>query len=338
MNAETRASGHNFPSGLHLTDIQFIGSRVAFSHDRREDFGCLPLPEDDPKLMSQVAEQLNQPFVVQSLGGHAVEAVMVGEGPTLLSVRGDWESSDIRSTATQRQIQELAAATKDSGTTIMYSNPPGVGRTSRLPRSLWVEMAKTGNMEPHGLNLSEALGHVACQFDNVVLAGHSLGAFEAAAMAATLPGTHGIEAESLRIIDPLSSETSTYREIIQDFLAPQGGYFDRAPGIASVARRRGFNDRLGRAIVTKNGGMEHSLLSAAPHVRREILVISPELSRHGGVETMADILDRVSAATNPDTGVWQRIIRGYSHAEPRAWHTGVGNTYDPAPSHRTRVS
>ena len=101
----------------------------------------------------------------------------------------------------------------------MVMNGPGIGNSGMLPKSVQKEIRQTGSYASAGEYYAKVLEHVARDYDEVNIAGHSLGARVATGVAANM--TPGAVSE-LRLHDPTGTREMSLVDIAVSFFGKEG--------------------------------------------------------------------------------------------------------------------
>ena len=232
----------------------------------------------------------------------------------------------------------------------MVMNGPGIGNSGMLPKSVQKEIRQTGSYVPAGEYYAKVLEHVAQDYDEVNVAGHSLGARQAAGIVANMePGA----VSELRLHDPTGTRDMSLGGIAVGFFGKEGAEDARyakesasptakeagliplaveAPHLRDTEYAKGVQfspEELDRPFeVPKNGWIQSFLVdpsglkrnafegdfrAAAPNVRKRIDILVPELSHLNKWEDIQMIVERARNIPNiPEISQWN-ILR-HTHA------------------------
>lgn len=352
---------YSFDDGLRLERVSHIvptaegtenmlsndGKIIQISPERIEELEVNPWLDINKDQKEKNIEQLRNPRYIRGLGGIGFEAAVVGNlNAKKLQVVYYGYCGDFHHPNAGREIDAMVYANPDVAYMVM--NGPGIGNSGMLPKSVQKEIRQTGSYVSAGEYYAKVLEHVAQDYDEVNVAGHSLGARVATGVAANM--TPGAVSE-LRLHDPTGTREMSLVDIAVDFFGKEGAENARyAKASASpTAKEAGLTplaveaprrieciggvglslEELGRLFEAPEHGWIQSLLVdpyglkrnafekdfrvAAPNVRDSIHVLVPKLSRLNKWEDIQMIVERARNIPGiPEIDQWN-ILR-HTHA------------------------
>lgn len=352
---------YSFDDGLRLERVSHIvptaegtenmlsndGKIIQISPERIEELEVNPWLDINKDQKEKNIEQLRNPRYIRGLGGIGFEAAVVGNlNAKKLQVVYYGYCGDFHHPNAGREIDAMVYANPDVAYMVM--NGPGIGNSGMLPKSVQKEIRQTGSYVSAGEYYAKVLEHVAQDYDEVNVAGHSLGARVATGVAANM--TPGAVSE-LRLHDPTGTREMSLVDIAVDFFGKEGAENARyAKASASpTAKEAGLTplaveaprrieciggvglslEELGRLFEAPEHGWIQSLLVdpyglkrnafekdfrvAAPNVRDSIHVLVPELSHLNKWEDIQMIVERARNIPGiPEIDQWN-ILR-HTHA------------------------
>lgn len=352
---------YSFDDGLRLERVSHIvptaegtenmlsndGKIIQISPERMKELEVNPWLDINKDQKEKNIEQLRNPRYIRGLGGIGFEAAVVGNlNAKKLQVVYYGYCGDFHHPNAGREIDAMVYANPDVAYMVM--NGPGIGNSGMLPKSVQKEIRQTGSYVSAGEYYAKVLEHVAQDYDEVNVAGHSLGARVATGVAANM--TPGAVSE-LRLHDPTGTREMSLVDIAVDFFGKEGAENARyAKASASpTAKEAGLTplaveaprrieciggvglslEELGRLFEAPEHGWIQSLLVdpyglkrnafekdfrvAAPNVRDSIHVLVPKLSRLNKWEDIQMIVERARNIPGiPEIDQWN-ILR-HTHA------------------------
>lgn len=346
-----RAPDYAFENGL-TADIHSVrnGQEERYSIPP-EALRRLPNAGDSPAQDAELREQIfEHARTVKGLGGKAIEATSFGDqdADNVTTVLYGW-GGNFRHDVAIREAQALYQSNPD--TQFLLINPGGTGHTDTLPRTVRTEMARRGNYGPLGEHYATALKNSGILDGRPVnLRGHSQGARAALGMAPHFED--GID--TLVVNDPTGSRDLSFLGLANAFMRKESGhlsnYLDaKFDPEASRLQKEGSAPTtvaetvrsLRQMLLTDPRGLhretlESALLEAAPNVRNELRVITPELSELSRPDDVAAILGRVlqSAQLQDSLLFEQWVIRDHTHSWMAATPAIQAHMYQSMPHYQ----
>lgn len=179
---------YGFDDGLRLKRVSHImptaeGTENKLSNDdkiiqispeRIEELEVNPWLDINKDQKEKVIEQARDPRYIRGLGGIGFEAAVVGNlNAKKLQVVYYGYCGAFRHQNALREAVDMVYANPDVAYMVM--NGPGIGNSGMLPKSVQKEIRQTGSYVPAGEYYAKVLEHVAQDYDEVNVAGHSLG-------------------------------------------------------------------------------------------------------------------------------------------------------------------
>ena len=291
----------------------------------------------------RVVEQLKNPRYIRSLGGVAFEAAVVGnpDAEEAKFVFSGW-GGNFRHPNAQREAITMTYADPDIAYVVM--NGPGVGNSGMLPESAQKEIRKTGSYLPLGKYLAPVVDHIAQDYEEVSLGGHSLGARTATAVVANREGF----TEELRLYDPTGTRKMSLGGIATAFLLGEGRElmkYDKASSVpkpedvgleflsqndpdsieaiaglsggAAGEFKRPGSGWIQQFLVDPAGlrrdGFEGDLRVAAPNVERRVDILVPDGSHLNDWRDVAMIVGRLRSVPGLTADVSQWNVLNHTH-------------------------
>lgn len=291
----------------------------------------------------RVVEQLKNPRYIRSLGGVGFEAAVVGnpDAEEVNFVFYGW-GGNFRHPNAQREAITMTYADPDVAYVVM--NGPGVGNSGMLPESAQKKIRKTGSYLPLGEYLAPVVDHIAKDYEEVNLGGHSLGARTATAVVANREGS----TEELRLYDPTGTRKTSLGGIATGFFVGEGRElmkYDKASsvpkpgdvGLQFLAQRdpdnieavaglpdsvtggfkRSESGWIQQFLVDPAGlrrdGFEGDLRVAAPNVERRIDILVPDGSHLNDWRDVAMIVGRLRSVPGLTADVSQWNVLNHTH-------------------------
>ena len=223
---------YSFDDGLRLKRVSHImptaeGTENKLSNDdkiiqispeRIEELEVNPWLDINKDQKEKVIEQLRNPRYIRGLGGVGIEVAIIGDpnAEELQAVYYGWGGA-FRHPNAQREAVNMVYA--NPNVAYMVMNGPGIGNSGMLPKSVQKEIRQTGSYASAGEYYAKVLEHVARDYDEVNIAGHSLGARVATGVAANM--TPGAVSE-LRLHDPTGTREMSLVDIAVSFFGKEG--------------------------------------------------------------------------------------------------------------------
>lgn len=271
-------------------------------------------------LYPEVHEKMTNPQKIKTLGGVAIEAVVVGDlsGEVITPVFYGW-GGETRASGAISEATELVAL--NPGGVYAFFNTPGYGGADKMPKSVRKNLTK-GDWLPLGELVAPAV-EMLSEGRSVVVAGHSKGASVAAAVTA-----HLNKAEALTLVDPLGHTPKSLIEFIKQWYKEErhaarykGAGFDKkdqlslpAEGLteSEVNMAYDLSGKLAELRALKKPTLHELLSSAASQVEQKIGVVTPELSEYGDLGAVSAILGDI-AMHNSGLSVEQISVMSQTH-------------------------
>ena len=223
---------YGFDDGLRLERVSHIvpaaegtenklsndGKIIQISPERIEELEVNPWLDINKDQKEKVIEQLRNPRYIRGLGGIGIEVAVFGKrnAKKLQAVYYGW-GGDFHDPNALREAGDMVYANPDIAYMVM--NGPGIGNSGMLPKSVQKEIKQTGSYVSAGEYYAKVLEHVAQDYDEVNVAGHSLGARVATGVAANM--TPGAVSE-LRLHDPTGTRDMSLGGIALNFFVKEG--------------------------------------------------------------------------------------------------------------------
>ena len=223
---------YGFDDGLRLERVSHIvpaaegtenklsndGKIIQISPERIKELEVNPWLDINKDQKEKVIEQLRNPRYIRGLGGVGIEVALIGDPSAgeLQAVYYGWGGA-FRHPNAQREAVNMVYANPDVAYMVM--NGPGIGNSGMLPKSVQKEIKQTGSYVSAGEYYAKVLEHVAQDYDEVNVAGHSLGARVATGVAANM--TPGAVSE-LRLHDPTGTRDMSLGGIALNFFVKEG--------------------------------------------------------------------------------------------------------------------
>ncbi len=354
---------YSFDEGLRLERVSHIvpaaegtenklsndGKITQISPERIKELEVNPWLDINKDQKEKVIEQVRDPRYIRGLGGIGIEVAVFGNpnAKKLQAVYYGWGGA-FRHRNALREAVDMVYANPDVAYMVM--NGPGIGNSGMLPKSVQKEIRQTGSYVPAGEYYAKVLEHVAQDYDEVNVAGHSLGARVATGVAANM--TPGAVSE-LRLHDPTGTREMSLVDIAVSFFGKEGAENGKyvkesvsptakeagltplaveVPRLRDIEYTKGVQfslEALDRPFEAPKNGWIQSLLvdpsglkrnafekdfrMAAPNVRDSIHVLVPELSHLNKWEDIQMIVERARNIPGiPEIDQWN-ILR-HTHA------------------------
>ena len=354
---------YSFDEGLRLERVSHIvpaaegtenklsndGKITQISPERIKELEVNPWLDINKGQKEKVIEQLRNPRYIRGLGGVGIEVALIGDpsAEELQAVYYGWGGA-FRHPNAQREAVNMVYANPD--VTYMVMNGPGIGNSGMLPESVRKEIRQTGSYVSAGEYYAKVLEHVARDYDEVNVAGHSLGARVATGVAANMTPEAVSE---LRLHDPTGTREMSLVDIAVSFFGKEGAENGKyvkesvsptakeagltplaveVPRLRDIEYTKGVQfslEALDRPFEAPKNGWIQSLLvdpsglkrnafekdfrMAAPNVRDSIHILVPELSHLNKWEDIQMIVERARNIPGiPEIDQWN-ILR-HTHA------------------------
>ena len=352
---------YSFDEGLRLERVSHIvpaaegtenklsndGKITQISPERIKELEVNPWLDINKDQKEKVIEQLRNPRYIRGLGGVGIEVAIIGDpnAEEFQAVYYGWGGA-FRHPNAQREAVNMVYANPDIAYMVM--NGPGIGNSGMLPKSVQKEIRQTGSYASAGEYYAKVLEHVARDYDEVNIAGHSLGARVATGVAANM--TPGAVSE-LRLHDPTGTREMSLVDIAVSFFGKEGAENGKyvKESASPTAKEAGLIslpveaphrieciggvglslEELGRPFeAPENGWIQQFLVDpsgltrnafekdfrvAAPNVRDSIHILVPELSHLNRWEDIQMIVERARNIPGiPEIDQWN-ILR-HTHA------------------------
>lgn len=323
-----KPTDYGFENGLQVAEIDSgLRQGKTIQLATQEDMRRLAEESYNSNHMNKTVEQLRDPRYIRvfsGLGRVGIEVAIFGNenANKIQAVLYGW-GGNFRHPNAIREAAVLACENPDAA--IMVMNMPGVGNSGMLPESVRKEIRKTGSYGSLGEYVGPVIDHVAKDFDEVSVGGHSLGGRVATSSVAHMES----KVNELRLFDPvgsrkmgivalgwnfigkegmelirygkkslspsakelglqfLSREDPKYVEVIEDFSERSNSEF--------VVPKQGWRQQfLTDTFALSKDGFAEDLLRAAPNVQREINIFTPEGSHLTNMRDIAYIVGIVN--------------------------------------------
>ena len=322
----SESTDYSFENGLRIAEIypdlrQGNAMQIATPEDMRR------LSKDDlysPEHMNKIVEQMKKPRYIRGLGGIGIETAMIGNvgADKLQVVLYGWGGNFRHPNALREAI---TMTYNDPNAAYMVMNMPGVGNSGMLPKSARKEIRKTGSYDSLGEYTGPVLDYVSEDYDYIVVGGHSLGARVATSSVSHMDS----KVDELRLFDPVGLRKMGIVALGANFIGKEGVELTRygKKSLSPSAKELGleFLQREDPRVIEEVGklsgessvefappkqgwrqqfltdtfalskdGFAEDLLRAAPNVRREISIFTPEGSHLTNMRNIAHIVGIVN--------------------------------------------
>ena len=199
-----KPTDYDFKNGLQVAKIDSgLRQGKTIQLATQEDMRRLAEESYNSNHMNKTVEQLRDPRYIRvfsGLGRVGLEVAIFGNenANKIQSVLYGW-GGNFRHPNAIREAAVLACENPDKA--IMVVNMPGVGNSGMLPESVRKEIRKTGSYDSLGEYVGPVIDHVAEDFDEVSVGGHSLGGRVVTSSVAHMES----KVNELRIFDPVGS-------------------------------------------------------------------------------------------------------------------------------------
>lgn len=334
--ANPQTPNYDYSDGLNSCIRTFHDGTLIDSTDEHVPPGQLHMlggSQESGAVLQRVAKDL-ETFDTVPVPGGQLEYAIVNKGNDSLTIVSPGWGGSFRNPLSVREMAALVMRNPD--TTFLALHNPGNDNSSRLPKAMSREMARTGIFLPAGRYLLDALQRAPLQDHRTLdLIGHFQGARYAIGMAAA---GASIPIHELRVSDPVGSKEKRFLKFVKTFMTVEGAHSakyvqasrdavsqtlqQKGDSTLGLLRKMGgiivgggFFDMLRQIDALRRAGLESDLLAAVSTVRERILVTSPELSALTDPDAVEEILKKASAqASNQSLLIQQRLVRGRSHA------------------------
>ena len=344
-----KPTDYDFKNGLQVAKIDSgLRQGKTIQLATQEDMRRLAEESYNSNHMNKTVEQLKDPRYIRvfsGLGRVGLEVAIFGNenANKIQAVLYGW-GGNFRHPNAIREAAVLACENPDKA--IMVVNMPGVGNSGMLPESVRKEIRKTGSYDSLGEYVGPVIDHVAEDFDEVSVGGHSLGGRVATSSVAHMES----KVNELRIFDPVGSRKMGIVALGANFIGKEGlelmCYDDKslAPsakelGLQFLSREdpvcieiiEGFSEGSNSEFIApkqgwrqqfltdpfalSNDGLLEDLLKAAPNVRNNIIIFVPEGSHLTNMRDMARIVGIVNGepkSTSAEVGLYG-ILNNHTH-------------------------
>ena len=217
----SKRTDYGFENGLQVAKIDSgLRQGKTIQLATQEDMRRLAEESYNSNHMNKTVEQLKDPRYIRvfsGLGRVGIEVAIFGNenANKIQAVLYGW-GGNFRHPNAIREAAVLACENPD--TAIMVMNMPGVGNSGMLPESVRKEIRKTGSYGSLGEYVGPVIDHVAKDFDEVSVGGHSLGGRVATSSVAHMES----KVNELRIFDPVGSRKMGIVALGWNFIGKEG--------------------------------------------------------------------------------------------------------------------
>ena len=222
---------YGFDDGLRLKRVSHIvptaeGTENKLSHDgkiiqispeRMKELEVNPWDDANKDGIEKVIEQSKKSRLFRTVGGRVIDTALVNPDAKVIELVVQGWGSDYHHKNSLRELRTLVYANPSVAYLVM--NGPGVGNSEMLPKSVQKEIKQTGSYVSAGEYYAPVLEHIAKDYDEVRVAGHSLGARMATGIVANMES--GIVSE-LRLHDPTGTRDMSLGGIALNFFVKEG--------------------------------------------------------------------------------------------------------------------
>ena len=345
----SESTDYSFENGLRIAEIYpdlRQGNTIQLA--TQEDMRRLAEESYNSNHINKTVEQLKDPRYIRvfsGLGRVGIEVAIFGNenANKIQAVLYGW-GGNFRHPNAIREAAVLACENPDAA--IMVMNMPGVGNSGMLPESVRKEIRKTGSYGSLGEYVGPVIDHVAKDFDEVSVGGHSLGGRVATSSVARMES----KVNELRLFDPVGSRKMGIVALAANFIGKEGVELTRygKESLSPSAKELGleFLQREDPKVIEEVGklsgessvefappkqgwrqqfltdpfalssdGLLEDLLKAAPNVRNNIIIFVPEGSHLTNMRDMARIVGIVNGepkSTSAEVGLYG-ILNNHTH-------------------------
>ena len=306
----SKPTDYGFENGLQVAKIDSgLRQGKTIQLATQEDMRRLAEESYNSNHMNKTVEQLRDPRYIRvfsGLGRVGLEVAIFGNenANKIQAVLYGW-GGNFRHPNAIREAAVLACENPD--TAIMVVNMPGVGNSGMLPESVRKEIRKTGSYDSLGEYVGPVIDHVAKDFDEVSVGGHSLGGRVATSSVAHMES----KVNKLRLFDPVGSRKMGIVALGWNFIGKEGveltrygkeslspsakelglkflqredpkvieevGKLSGESSVEFALPKQGWRQQfLTDPFALSNDGLLEDLLKAAPNVRNNIIIFVPE--------------------------------------------------------------
>ena len=343
-----KPTDYDFKNGLQVAKIDSgLRQGKTIQLATQEDMRRLAEESYNSNHMNKTVEQLRDPRYIRvfsGLGRVGIEVAIFGNenANKIQSVLYGW--GNFRHPNAIREAAVLACENPDKA--IMVVNMPGVGNSGMLPESVRKEIRKTGSYDSLGEYVGPVIDHVAEDFDEVSVGGHSLGGRVVTSSVAHMES----KVNELRIFDPVGSRKMGIVALGWNFIGKEGveltrygkeslspsakelgleflqredpkvieevGKLSGESSVEFASPKQGWRQQfLTDPFALSNDGLLEDLLKAAPNVRNSIIIFVPEGSHLTNMRDMARIVGIVNGepkSTSAEVGLYG-ILNNHTH-------------------------
>lgn len=347
--SSSKPTDYGFENGLQVAEIDSdLRQGKTIQLATQEDMRRLAEESYNSNHMNKTVEQLRDPRYIRvfsGLGRVGLEVVIFGNenANKIQAVLYGW-GGNFRHPNAIREAAVLACENPDAA--IMVMNMPGVGNSGMLPESVRKEIRKTGSYGSLGEYVGPVIDHVAKDFDEVSVGGHSLGGRVATSSVAHMES----KVNKLRLFDPVGSRKMGIAALGWNFIGEEGvelmrygkeslspsakelgleflqredpkvieevGKLSGESSVEFAPPKQGWRQQfLTDPFALSNDGLLEDLLKAAPNVRNNIIIFVPEGSHLTNMRDMARIVGIVNGepkSTSAEVGLYG-ILNNHTH-------------------------
>lgn len=345
----SKPTDYGFENGLQVAEIDSgLRQGKTIQLATQEDMRRLAEESYNSNHMNKTVEQLRDPRYIRvfsGLGRVGIEVAIFGNenANKIQAVLYVW-GGNFRHPNAIREAAVLACENPDAA--IMVMNMPGVGNSGMLPESVRKEIRKTGSYGSLGEYVGPVIDHVAKDFDEVSVGGHSLGGRVATSSVAHMES----KVNKLRLFDPVGSRKMGIAALGWNFIGEEGvelmrygkeslspsakelgleflqredpkvieevGKLSGESSVEFASPKQGWRQQLlTDPFALSNDGLLEDLLKAAPNVRNNIIIFVPEGSHLTNMRDVARIVGIVNGepkSTSAEVGLYG-ILNNHTH-------------------------
>lgn len=344
-----KPTDYGFENGLQVAEIDSgLRQGKTIQLATQEDMRRLAEESYNSNHINKTVEQLRDQRYIRvfsGLGRVGLEVAIFGNenANKIQAVLYGWGGDDHNPVAI-REASVLACGNPD--TAIVVVNMPGVGNSGMLPESVRKEIRKTGSYDSLGEYVGPVIDHVAKDFDEVSVGGHSLGGRVATSSVAHMES----KVNELRLFDPVGSRKMGVVALGWNFIVKEGmelirygkkslspsakklgleflqredpkvieevGKLSEESSVEFASPKQGWRQQfLTDPFALSNDGLLEDLLKAAPNVRNNIIIFVPEGSHLTNMRDVARIVGIVNGepkSTSAEVGLYG-ILNNHTH-------------------------
>ncbi len=345
----SKRTDYGFENGLQVAKIDSgLRQGKTIQLATQEDMRRLAEESYNSNHINKTVEQLRDQRYIRvfsGLGRVGLEVAIFGNenANKIQAVLYGWGGDDHNPVAI-REASVLACGNPD--TAIVVVNMPGVGNSGMLPESVRKEIRKTGSYDSLGEYVGPVIDHVAKDFDEVSVGGHSLGGRVATSSVAHMES----KVNELRLFDPVGSRKMGVVALGWNFIVKEGmelirygkkslspsakklgleflqredpkvieevGKLSEESSVEFASPKQGWRQQfLTDPFALSNDGLLEDLLKAAPNVRNNIIIFVPEGSHLTNMRDVARIVGIVNGepkSTSAEVGLYG-ILNNHTH-------------------------